>query len=280
MKSQSPRRGRGVTEFGGKPMSSAAIRMGLLALGLATLLSRAAAAQQPVGDFYRGKTIDFLVGYPPGAGYDTYGRALAQFMGKFIPGRPAIVVQNMPGASSLKALQYLSAQAPRDGTAIGIFNPQLVNLSMLEPDTVNVDFSKLTLLGNMSSDTKVCFAWKGSGVKSVEDLRKRPFVIGGTSQGAGFIYGAIMRAVFDDKMKIVLGYPSNSDVWLAMERGEADGNCTGWGVIPAMRPDWIRDNKVKVLVQFAETPKSGTCRPRRQSTIKICRRSSRPLSTF
>ncbi len=219
-----------------------------------TLLGQPAAAQQSIDDFYRGKTIDLIVGYPPGAGYDTYGRALAQFMGKFIPGKPAVVVQNMPGASSLKALQYLSTQAPRDGTAIGIFNPQLVNLSMLEPNTVNVDFSKLTLLGNMSSDTKVCFGWKGSSVKSAEDLRNRPFVIGGTSQGAGFVYGAIMRAVFGENIKIVLGYPSNSDVWLAMERGEADGNCTGWGVIPAMRPDWVRDDKVRVLVQFADAP--------------------------
>jgi tripartite-type tricarboxylate transporter receptor subunit TctC len=160
----------------------------------------------------------------------------------------------MPGASSLKALQYIAEQAPRDGSTIGMFNPNLINLSMLEPNTVSIDFSKLTLLGNMSSDTKVCFAWKGSGIQSADDLRHRPFVIGGTSQGAGFVYGAIMRAVFGDNVKIVLGYPSNSDVWVALERGEADGNCTGWGVIPAMRPEWVTDDKINVLVQFAEKP--------------------------
>ncbi len=115
--------------LGGKPMSTATTRASLLALMIATLfedmlLQRSNRLQT----FIAARPSNLIVGYPPGAGYDTYGRALAQFMGKFIPGKPAVVVQNMPGASSLKGLQYLATQAPRDGTVIGIFNPQLVNL--------------------------------------------------------------------------------------------------------------------------------------------------------
>ena len=226
------------------------------ALAGALLLAFAApaAAQQSVADFYRGRTVDFIVGYPPGAGYDIYGRTLAQFIGKHIPGNPVVVVKNMPGASSLVGLKYLAVQAPKDGSTIGIFNPTLVNLSVLEPKQVDVDFAALTWLGNMSNDTKVCFSWRPSGILTADDIRAKQIVIGGTPQGAGFAYGAIMKAIFGDHVKIVLGYPSNSDVWLAMERGEAEGNCTGWGVIPSMRPDWVKENKVSVFVQFAKQP--------------------------
>ncbi len=228
------------------------IRPWVAALAVSAAVLAPAMAQQP--DFYRGKTMEFIVGYPPGAGFDIYGRTLAQFMGKHIPGNPTLVVKNMPGASSLKGLQYISAQAPKDGTSIGIFNPTLINLSVLEPKQVDVDFSKLTWLGNMSNDTKVCFAWGSSGIRSADDIRAKQLIIGGTAQGAGLAYGSIMKAIFGDHVKLVLGYPSNSDVWLALERGEAEGNCTGWGVIPAMKPDWVANKKVNVLVQFAKKP--------------------------
>ena len=213
-----------------------------------------AAAQQTVADFYRGKTVDFIIGYPPGAGYDLYGRVLAQFIGRHIPGSPNVVVKNMPGAASLTGLRFIAQQAPKDGLTIGIFNPTLVNLSVLEPKQVELDFASLTWLGNMSTDTKVCFSWRSTGVLTADDIRAKSLIIGGTSQGAGFAYGSIMKAIFGDHLKVVLGYPSNSDVWLALERGEAQGNCTGWGVIPAMRPDWVADNKVSVFVQFAKKP--------------------------
>jgi tripartite-type tricarboxylate transporter receptor subunit TctC len=238
---------------GGMTMRLTRLRFAVVAT-LCALLPATAVAQTSVADFYKGKNIDFIVGYSPGAGFDLYGRMLAQFIGRHIPGSPNVVVKNMPGAASLKGLQFISQQAPRDGATIGIFNPTLVNLSVLEPQQVDVDFAKLTWLGNMSNDTKVCFAWGATGVRTIDDIRKRGIIIGGTSQGAGFVYGSILKAIFGDKMKAVLGYPSNSDVWLAMERGEVEGNCTGWGVIPAMRPEWISGRKVNVFIQFAKQP--------------------------
>jgi tripartite-type tricarboxylate transporter receptor subunit TctC len=211
-----------------------------------------AAAQQSVADFYRGKTVEFIIGYPPGAGFDIFGRTFAQHVGKHIPGTPTVVAKNMPGASSLKGLQYIAMQAPKDGTTMGLFNPAIVNMSVLDPKQVGVDLDKLTWLGNMSNDTKVCFSWSATGIQTFDDIRQKSIVIGGTSQGAGFIYGSILKQMLGDKLKVVLGYPSNSDVWLALERGEVQGNCTGWGIIPSVKPDWVRDKKVNVFVQFAQ----------------------------
>jgi tripartite-type tricarboxylate transporter receptor subunit TctC len=213
-----------------------------------------AMAQQSVADFYRGKTVEFIIGYPPGAGFDLYGRILSQFIGRHIPGTPNVVAKNMPGAASLTGLRYIAQQASKDGLTLGIFNPTLVNLSVLEPKQVDIDFASLTWLGNMSNDTKVCFSWRSTGVLTADDIKAKSLIIGGTSQGAGFVYGSILKAIFGDHLKVVLGYPSNSDVWLALERGEAQGNCTGWGVIPSMRPEWITSNKLSVFVQFAKKP--------------------------
>ena len=213
-----------------------------------------AMAQQSVADFYRGKTVEFIIGYAPGAGFDLYGRILSQFIGRHIPGTPNVVAKNMPGAASLTGLRYIAQQASKDGLTLGIFNPTLVNLSVLEPKQVDIDFASLTWLGNMSNDTKVCFSWRSTGVLTADDIKAKSLIIGGTSQGAGFVYGSILKAIFGDHLKVVLGYPSNSDVWLALERGEAQGNCTGWGVIPSMRPEWITSNKLSVFVQFAKKP--------------------------
>ena len=182
-----------------------------------------AMAQQSVADFYRGKTVEFIIGYPPGAGFDLYGRILSQFIGRHIPGTPNVVAKNMPGAASLTGLRYIAQQASKDGLTLGIFNPTLVNLSVLEPKQVDIDFASLTWLGNMSNDTKVCFSWRSTGVLTADDIKAKSLIIGGTSQGAGFVYGSILKAIFGDHLKVVLGYPSNSDVWLALERGEAQG---------------------------------------------------------
>ncbi len=221
----------------------------------AAIVSGSISASHAQTDFYAGKSIQVIVGNPTGTGFDLYARALAQYMPRHIPGKPGIIVQNMPGAASLKGLQYLSMTAARDGTVIGTFNSNLVNLSVLEPKTMeSVDFDKLNWLGNMSSDVKVCFSWSASGVARPDDLRTKQLIIGATSKGSGDIYGSILRTLYGDNVKIVLGYTTNADVWLAFERGEASANCTGWGVIPIRKPDWVRDGKLNVLVQFARKP--------------------------
>jgi len=209
---------------------------------------------QPVAEFYRGRTVEFVVGYLPGAGFDSFGRLLAQHMGKHIPGTPKIVVKNMPGAANLNAVKHMYAAAARDGSMIGIVNPNLFNLAVLEPHTVNMNFSRFTWLGNMSTDTKVCFTWKQSGVVSLDDLKTRRVHLAGTTKGSGYIYGSILRSIYPSTVQIVLGYLSNADIWLALERGEVEAFCTGWGAMASRKPEWIAGDKISVLVQFAKEP--------------------------
>ena len=226
---------------------------------LATLLALAtpAGAQTPA-EFFRGKTVDFIIGYPPGGGYDIFGRALAQHIGRHIPGQPNVVVRNMPGASSLKAVQYLATTAPRDGTAFGVFNSNLITTAMTDPKTINVDMGSLTWLGNMVSDTKTCFAWRANGITDVGQLREKTLVIGGTSRGSAYVYGSLLQQAFGEaRVKIVLGYPSNIDAYLAMERGEVGGICTGYDIIKQLRPEWIAGNRLAFLVQYGDTPEPG-----------------------
>lgn len=231
------------------------IRGSVLALSALAAAAFAAGPARGADEFYKGKTIQIVVGNPAGTGFDLYARAVARFMGKYIPGEPAIVVQNMPGAAGLRALQFLSVNAPKDGTYIGTFNANLINLSVLEPKTTEtIDFTSMNWLGNMSAASKVCFSWTDSGITSLQALQNKQLVIGGSAKGSGDIYGALLKAVFGDKIKVVVGYGTNADTWLAFERGELTGNCTGWTQLPRKNPEWIRDGKISVLVQFAKKP--------------------------
>jgi tripartite-type tricarboxylate transporter receptor subunit TctC len=224
---------------------------------LATSISVSAVAQTPEV-FYKGKTIQIIVGNTTGTGFDLYARAVAQFMSKYIPGQPALVVSNMPGASGLRAMQYLTSGAPKDGTAIATFNSNLVNLSVLDPEaTKAVDIDSFVWLASLASDTKACFSWTQSGVTHLEDLKTHKLIIGSSGRGSGDIFGTILNRLYGSNVQIVLGYGTNPDVWLAFETGEASGNCTGWSVMPQRKPDWIRDNKISLLVQFAKTPSAS-----------------------
>src|SRR5262245_57446519 len=218
------------------------------------MLAAPPSSAQSVSEFYRGRTIEFVVGYLPGAGFDSFGRLLAQHMGKHIPGSPKLVVKNMPGAANLNAMKHMYATAARDGSTIGIVNPNLFNLAVLEPQTVSMDFNRFTWLGNMSKDTKVCFTWKQSGVVRLDDLKTRKVHLAGTTKGAGYIYSSILRRIYPSTVQIVLGYLSNADIWLALERGEVEAFCSGWGGMPSRKPEWIAGDKIGVLVQFAKDP--------------------------
>lgn len=225
-----------------------------IALAAAVAAVPAGAAQaQSAADFYKGKTVQFMVGYGPSGGFDAYTRAAARFMGKHIPGNPNVIVQNMPGASSLQFVRYMATRAPTDGTQWGMFNRGLMPQSVLDSKQVGVDFSKFTWIGSMNSEMAMCYFWSGKGIKSVEDVMKKPFTIGDTSKNSGgYIYTSILRSLSGDMAKMVLGYGNTGDIWLAIERGEVDGNCTLLGSVQVQRPDWLPQKKIDVVVQFAE----------------------------
>jgi tripartite-type tricarboxylate transporter receptor subunit TctC len=221
-------------------------------IGLAAGLSPAL-AQSPA-EFYRGKTVQFIVGYPPSGGFDAYTRAAARFIGKHIPGQPTVIVTNMPGASSLQFVRYLYDKAPKDGTQFGMFNRGLMPKAVLDPQEVGVDFTKFTWIGSMNSELAICYTWAAKGITTVDQFKKSKVVLGDTSKNSGgYIYTSMMRAMSPDNVKLVLGYATTGDIWLATERGEIDGNCTVLTSLQSQRQDWIEQKKVNVLVQFAET---------------------------
>jgi tripartite-type tricarboxylate transporter receptor subunit TctC len=216
------------------------------ALLAAITVAGGAAAQD-----YKGKQIKVIVGFSPGGGYDAYGRLLARHFGPFIPGKPSVIVQNMPGASSMKAVKFLDAGAPQDGTAMTIFNPGLITQSMTNPKKVSVDFMKLRFVGSASSDIRLCYYWHATGIKTLDDVFKRPqIVMGATAIGSSsYINGALLRNMFGAKIKHVLGYPGSAEQRIAIERGELDGDCGAWGSTPG---NWIKNKQINPVVRFSK----------------------------
>ncbi len=207
-----------------------------------------AQAQDP---FYKGKTINIVVGFTPGGGYDVNARAVSRYFGKYIPGNPSVIVQNMPGAGSLTSVRYLDATAPKDGTAVTVFNPGLVTQSVVEPEKVNVDFRKLSWVGIITADFRVCYGFGPSGVKSWADMMSRKeFILGSTAKGAGnYINGATLKHVFNAPVRQILGFPGSAEQRIAIERGELDGDCGSFSSIPAA---WINERKAHPFVRFTE----------------------------
>ena len=232
----------------------------LLSLLLAIPLAAPAPATAWGEDFYKGKTIDIVVGATPSGSFDLIGRSLARHMGRHIPGNPAIIVQNLPGAGSLTSLFYVDGNAPKDGTVLGIFLPGIITQSFVTPQKIGIDLHRLAWIGIVSADnTRVCYGYGPDGVKSWDDLMRRskdkPFIMGTTGTGASnYINGESLALVFGANVKIVLGFPGSTQLRLAVERGELEGDCGGFVGIP---PEWIRDGKAHPFVRFAEQKAPG-----------------------
>jgi tripartite-type tricarboxylate transporter receptor subunit TctC len=220
---------------------------------IAVLLAAVGTARaQSVEEFYRGKNINLLVGFSPGGGYDIYARLLARHIGKHIPGQPTIVVQNMPGAGSLRAAQYLYTVGAKDGTAIATFSRQMGITPLLQPNA-QFDGTKFTWLGSITNETSTCVTWHTSKVKTWNDLLEKPVTFGGDAPGADpDVFALLYKNVFDAKIKLVSGYHGTAPLILAMERGETEGLCgLSWNTIKSRHPQWIKDRTVNVLVQAA-----------------------------
>lgn len=202
--------------------------------------------------FAQDNAIRFIVGFSPGGGFDMYARLLARHYGRHLPGNPNIIVQNMPGSSSLKAVQYLDQGAPRDGNYITAFNPGLMTNSLLEPEKVTYNFSNLGWVGSITQDYRVCYSWNRDGnARSWEELLKQArFNMGTTSIGSSaYQNAAALKNLFGVKIHHVLGYPGSAEERLAIERGELDGGCGAWASNP---PEWIVNKRITPIVTFTK----------------------------
>jgi tripartite-type tricarboxylate transporter receptor subunit TctC len=202
-------------------------------------------------DFYKGRQIRLIVSTDTGGAYDTYARLMAIVLKDHIPGNPTIVVQNMPGASGIKTANYMALNAPRDGSVIASTHASILNAQLTSPSAAAFDSTKFSWLGSVTSDPFVGYVWHTVPIKSLEDARTRQVIMGGVSVGSSSIDYAIMaRDMFGLKFKIVTGYKASNDVKLAMERGEIEGTfANGWSSIKNAEPEWIRANKIRIIVQ-------------------------------
>ena len=215
-------------------------------------LCAAPAAAQSVEDFYRGKSIRFLVGYGAGTGYDVYMRVVQRHIGAHIPGKPNIIPENMPGAGGLVMTNYLYNVAPRDGTAIGMPSRDLVTEPLYGNQEARYDAQKFGWIGSVSADVATCLGWRASGFNTLDDVLKREIRIGanGPQTGSG-IMPRVLTALAGTKFKIYNGYPDSAAVGLAMEQGEVDGYC-GFtlGSVRSARPQWLENKLVSIVAQM------------------------------
>jgi tripartite-type tricarboxylate transporter receptor subunit TctC len=223
--------------------------------GAALLIAMMPSAGQAdsVADFYKGKTVDFYIGYSVGGGYDIYARTIAQHIGKHIPGNPTVVPKNMTGAGSLKLANWLYQVAPKDGTAIGAIGRGTAFDPLFKLKGAQFDATKYTWLGSANDEVSVCVAWHGYGVTKFEDLKTHDLVVGGTGASADTDqFPKIVNAVLGTHFKIITGYPGGNEVGLAMERGEVQGRCGwSWSSVKSLHLDWVKDKKIFVLVQLS-----------------------------
>ena len=210
------------------------------------------AAQHALGQSdFSGKTIRLYIGTGPGGGYDTYGRLVARHIGRHIPGNPAVLPQNMPGASSLTLTNFLFNSAPRDGTAVGIINQAMPTEQYLDVDNVNYDAQKFNWIGRVTSAVEMAIVWHTVPVESIEDVRRRETIMGGTGPTSGTVFEPyLLDNLAGMKFKVITGFNGTSEIALAMERGEVEGSATPLESLTSYRADWVRDHKIKILVQY------------------------------
>jgi tripartite-type tricarboxylate transporter receptor subunit TctC len=222
------------------------------ALAALAVCVSASAQAQGVADFYRGKNVALAISFSPGGGYDLYARTLARHIGKYIPGNPAVVPQNMPGAGGLRVAQFFSAAAPRDGSTFGTFT-RMAGIAPLFDPSQKYDAAKLTWLGAITDSVSTCLTWHTSPVKTWKDFLEKPLTLGGTGPGGELdIFTNLYKNIFNANVKLVSGYPGTAEIMLAMERGELDGVCgIDWTTIKAQRARWIADKSINVIAQAA-----------------------------
>jgi tripartite-type tricarboxylate transporter receptor subunit TctC len=236
-------------------MSAFNLRAALVAASLAGSLASTPAIfatpalADPVEDFYKGKNLNFLVGVSAGGGYDLDLRMVARHIVKYIPGKPTAVPQNMTGATGLVMANYVYRVAPRDGTAIALIQNGLPTFQAVGKDGVQFDARQLQWIGSLAPTVETMLTWKATGVLTVEDAKKREVIAGSNgASGITYMYPIMMNEMLGTKFKMVTGYPGSGALNLAIERGEVEGRNNSWSSVKSSKPDWLRDDKISILV--------------------------------
>jgi tripartite-type tricarboxylate transporter receptor subunit TctC len=208
-----------------------------------------ASAQTPA-EFYSGKSIEMVIGYPPAGSNDIYGRIAARHLGKYIPGSPSIVVRNMPGAGSLTAANHIYNRASKDGTVLGQVSIGIPLIGKLGNPQARYDATKFGWIGRIHSASSVTMVWHTSKIMSLEDAKRREVTLSATGAGStGSLYPNVMNEVLKTRFRLIQGYKGTHEGMLAMERGEAEGHSTTWDAVKSVNMRWIKEKTIRVIVQ-------------------------------
>ena len=221
----------------------AAISVGALAFSMVPVVAQES--------FFTGREVKVIVGTGAGGGYDTYARLVTRFLGNHISGNPTFVIQAMPGASGIKAVNYLYSVAPKDGSVIAIFNGYMPVYQAIGQSGIQFKSEELSWIAAMSKVVNVLAVWYMTGVKTIEEAKTKEVILGATgASGTMAGYPALLNNTIGTKFKIVTGYEGGNQINLALERGEVQGRgAVSWSSVRSLTPDWIRDKKLVPLVQ-------------------------------
>src|ERR1700722_11154820 len=227
----------------------------LLAGLLCAASAQAQAPAQSVAEFYKGRNLSLIIPNAPGGSFDLYARLVADNLGRFIPGHPSIVPQNMPGAAGMQAANYLASIAPRDGSVMSVLVPNITLAQVLGLQAIAYDTRKLNWIGRIIATTATLFTWHTSGTKTLADLKTRETLIAGTgSLSQAEINSTMLNGVVGTKFKLIRGYKGSGEAALAVERGEADGTLMPGEFLKSAHADWISDGKISIVARYVRRP--------------------------
>ena len=239
--------------MGVAPWTNGSFRSSRRALSAVTSAQQELAVAQHEKGILAGKTVHLVIGYAAGTGNDILGRLVTRHLGKHVPGNPTVVPQNMPGAGSYKAGNYLYSAAPRDGTAIGLISQTAATEELLGNSAVRFKAAEFGWIGRIGSYNVVSFAWHTSKARTIYDALKFEISIGASGAGSSlFIYPNMTNKLLGTKFKIVSGYQGTPQSFLAMERGEIDAASSGWITIKSTKQDWLKSRAINILVQYMD----------------------------
>jgi tripartite-type tricarboxylate transporter receptor subunit TctC len=230
-------------------MSRRLLATALTLVGLAPAVTNAA----PAEDFYKGRQIVMIMSTDAGGGYAAYANALAPYLSAHIPGRPRIIIQYMPGAGGIRAMNYLYSAAPKDGTRIAMVHAMSPYQPLFGVDAAKYDPRKMNWLGSLDNSSGLCVAWSASGIKNWQDMFDKEFLVGSSGAGSQMETLPLMvNKLFGTRIKVISGYKGGNEVFLAMERGEVHGRCGSIvSSVTSTRPDWFPQKKIVVPFQIA-----------------------------
>jgi tripartite-type tricarboxylate transporter receptor subunit TctC len=223
----------------------------IVVLLLMTVLVPASGRAQD--DFFKGRQISWILSADVGGGYASYARAFAPFLAHHIPGKPTIVIQHMPGAGGIRAMNFLESVAPRDGSTIGLVHSSVPFAPLFGIRGAKFDPRRMNWIGSLDANIAICIAWHDTKIKSWRDVFEEEFTVGGSGLGSQMeTMPAMLNKLFGARIKVVSGYKGGNEIYLAMERGEVDGRCGGLvSSINSTRPDWFAQKKITVPIVVA-----------------------------